>query len=57
MGFCAEHAAIAAMITDGESKIKKSLQFTRMEQSYHRAEDVGSLFVKFMMITINVKSW
>lgn len=23
MGFCAEHAAIAAMITDGESKIKK----------------------------------
>ncbi|MEA0552855.1 cytidine deaminase [Lysinibacillus irui] len=23
MGFCAEHAAIAAMITDGESRVKK----------------------------------
>lgn len=32
MGFCAEHAAIAAMITDGESRVKKLLQFIRMEQ-------------------------
>ena len=28
MGFCAEHAAIAAMITAGENRIEKAKQFT-----------------------------
>lgn len=55
MGFCAEHEAIAAMITDGECKIKGIIAVYKDGTSYHRAEDVESLFVKFMMMTINAK--
>ncbi|WP_272437999.1 hypothetical protein [Terrihalobacillus insolitus] len=31
MGFCAEHAAAAAMITDGENRILKIIAVSRSE--------------------------
>ena len=45
MGFCAEHAAIAAMITAVESKILKILRLVKQEFIL-RVEGVENLFAK-----------
>lgn len=50
MGFCAEHAAIAAMVTAGESRIVKLVAVSRMQELFRPAEDAGSLCIRSTMI-------
>ena len=56
MGFCAEHAAAAAMITAGENRIlgvvavhKKKMEALRL---FHLADDVGNFCVSCTMTII-----
>jgi cytidine deaminase len=55
MGFCAEHATIALMITAGEIRIVKLVSVYKDETIIPPCGDVGDLLIKFMMKIIIVK--
>ncbi len=43
IGFCAEHSAIAAMVTGGERKIKKIVAVLKMAKLFLHVADAGNL--------------
>ena len=55
MGFCAEHSAIAQMITNEESRIIKIVAVGAEGKYYHHAVDVENLFIKLIMKILTQK--
>lgn len=46
LGLCAENVAMSNMILNGETEIKKWLQYMKVEKSYRHVENVENFFIK-----------
>jgi cytidine deaminase len=56
MGFCAEHSAIAAMVTHGEHIIKKIVAVVENGKPIPHVVDAGNSCIRFMKTILKQKS-